>query len=182
MSLIAGNLAVVQRLLDSHGTPWAVFAGAAAHLYGNRRPIQDVDLLVPRGQLAVVVKLMQGSGKAVQFDGQRILWRGIKLFDDLTVRRAGAIYPLTLDAPMQARFQRLSLLGAPVMVMAPEDVVAHKLLLGRGHTEGKHDLADVEAILRRQSLSMEYLQERARLLGAEALIAERLAALGVVVA
>jgi hypothetical protein len=141
-----------------------------------------VDLLVPRGQLAVVVKLMQGSGKAVQFDGQRILWRGIKLFDDLTVRRAGVVYPLILDAPMQARFQRLSLLGAPVMVMAPEDVVAHKLLLGRGHTEGKHDLVDAEAIVRRQNLSLEYLQERARLLGAEALIAERLAALGVVAA
>jgi hypothetical protein len=68
------------------------------------------------------------------------------------------------------------------MVMAPEDVVAHKLLLSRGVTEGKHDLADVEAILRRQSLSIEYVQERARLLGAEALIAERLAALGVEVA
>ncbi len=182
MSLIAGNLAVVQRLLDGHGTPWAVFAGAAAHLYGNRRPIQDVDLLVPRGQLLEVVKLMQSSGKAVQFDGQRILWRGIKLFDDLTVRRNGTVYPLLLDEPMQARLQRLSLLGAPVKVMAPEDVVAHKLLLSRGPAEGKHDLADVEAIIKRQSLSMEYLQERARLLGAEELIAERLAALGITVA
>jgi hypothetical protein len=182
MSLIAGNLGVVQRLLDSQGMAWAVFAGAAAHLYGNRRPIQDVDVLVQKGQLPLVVKLMQSSGKAVQFDGQRILWRGIKLFDDLTIRRPGASHPLVLDTPMQEHFRRLSLLGAPVMVMAPEDVVAHKLLLGRGPTEGKHDIADVEAILRRQTLDTEYLQARTRLLNAEALLAERLAALGVAVA
>ncbi|NTW00887.1 MAG: hypothetical protein HGA19_06185, partial [Oscillochloris sp.] len=89
MSLIAGNLAVVQRLLDSKQMAWGVFAGAAAHLYGNRRPIQDVDLVVLPGQLSTVVQLLQGSGKAVQFDGQRIIWRGIKIFDDMAVRRPG---------------------------------------------------------------------------------------------
>ena len=179
MSLIAGNLAVVQRLLDGNNTPWAVFAGAAAHLYGNRRPIQDVDLLVDRGQLGTVVKLLQSSGKAVQFDGQRILWRGIKLFDDISVRKPGKLHPLFLDQPMLTRVRRLSLLGAPVKVVAPEDVVAHKLLLARGQSDGKHDLPDVEAVVRRQPLDMAYLSERARAMDAEALIAERLAALGV---
>ena len=177
MSLIAGNLAVVQRLLDADKRLWAVCAGAAAHLYGNRRPIQDIDLLVERGQLAMVVKLLQSNGKAVQFDGQRIIWRGIKIFDDLTIRRAGTTHVLSLDQPMQARLRRLSLLGAPVQVVAPEDVVAHKLLLGRGQAEGKHDLADAEAVVRRQPLDRTYLAERARLLDAETLIMERLAAI-----
>lgn len=176
MSLIAGNLAVVQRLLDAEQLPWAVCAGAAAHLYGHRRPIQDVDLLVARGQLQSVVRLLQGSGKAVQFDGQRIIWRGIKVFDDLTIRRAGKLHPLALDAEMGARLRRLSLLGAPVAVVAPEDVVVHKLVLGRGAAEGKHDLADAEAIVRRQQLDEAYLQARARMMDAEALVAERLAA------
>ena len=53
----------------------------AAHLYGDRRPIQDVDIIVAPGKLPEVVKLLQQQQKAVQFDGQRILWRGIKLFD-----------------------------------------------------------------------------------------------------
>lgn len=177
MSLIAGNLAVVQRLLDGEGLPWAVCAGAAAHLYGNRRPIQDVDLLVARGRLPGVVRLLQGSGKAVQFDGQRIIWRGIKLFDDLSVRRAGKTHPFAMDEAMETRLRRLPLLGAPVAVIAPEDVVVHKLVLGRGATEGKHDLADAGGILRRQQLDKGYLQERARLMDAEELVAERLAAL-----
>lgn len=178
MSLIAGNLAVVQRLLDQNGLPWGVFAGAAAYLYGNRRPIQDIDLLVPRGKLATVVQLLQAGGRAVQFDGQRILWRGIKLFDDLTVRRNGRTYSLCLDQPMQLRLRRLPLLGAHVGVVAPEDVVAHKLLMGRGHAEGKHDHEDAAGVIRRQTLDHGYLHERVRLLGAEELLRPQLAELG----
>src|SRR5689334_25373233 len=103
MSLIAGNLGVVQRLLDTNQMKWGVCAGVAAHLYGDRRPIQDVDILVTTGKLPEVVKLLQQQQKAVQFDGQRILWRGIKLFDDLSVRRNGSVHPILLDEPMIAR-------------------------------------------------------------------------------
>ncbi len=179
MSLIAGNLAVVQRLLDSRQMAWGVFAGAAAHLYGNRRPIQDVDLVVMSGQLSTVVQLLQGSGKSVQFDGQRIIWRGIKIFDDLALRRDGAVFPLSLDAPMQSHLRKLPLLGAPVSVVAPEDVVAHKLLLDRGSTHGKYDLADVEGVLRRQTLDTAYLRERIGLMRADDQLLERLRELGV---
>jgi hypothetical protein len=179
MSLIAGNLAVVQRLLDGQQVAWGVFAGAAAHLYGNRRPIQDVDLVVMPGQLSTVVQLLQSSGKSVQFDGQRIIWRGIKVFDDMTVRREGNVFPLTLDVPMQAHLRKLPLLGAPVSVIAPEDVVAHKLLLDRGSSYGKYDLLDVEGVLRRQTLDVAYLRERIGLLRAEPQLLSRLRELGV---
>jgi hypothetical protein len=181
MSLIAGNLGVVQRLLDGNSMVWGVCAGAAAHLYGNRRPIQDVDLLVSRGQLPAVVGLLQGAQKAVQFDGQRILWRGIKIFDDLTVRRGGQAHPLLLDQPMGARLRRLSLLGAPVQVLAPEDVLLHKLLMARGAEQGKHDIADAESIVRRQSLDSAYLEQRLGLLGAAAMLRPKLSELGVTV-
>jgi hypothetical protein len=179
MSLIAGNLGVVQRLFDTSGLPWGVCAGAAAHLYGNRRPLQDVDLLVVRGQLPAVVRLLQSAQKAVQFDGQRILWRGIKVFDDLSVRRNGATHPFLLDEPMTARLRRMPLLGSQVQVLAPEDVLLHKLLLDRGAREGKHDQTDAEGIARRQTLDQAYLSARLQLLNAEALLRPRLEALGV---
>jgi hypothetical protein len=179
MSLIAGNLAVVQRLLDGRQRAWCVFAGAAAHLYGTRRPIQDVDLAVLPGQLLAVVQLLQSDGKAVQFDGQRIIWRGIKIFDDLAVRRDGLSFPLSLDAPMLARLRKMPLLGSPVAVMSPEDVVAHKLLQDRGSAHGKYDLADVEGVIRRQSLDADYLRERIGLMRAERQLLDRLRELGV---
>jgi hypothetical protein len=160
MSLIAGNLGVVQRLLDSQEMTWGVCAGAAAHLYGDRRPIQDVDLLIMHGQLPAVVKLLQQQQKAVQFDGTRILWRGIKIFDDLSIKRSGSTFPYILDATMAARLRRIPLLGANVRVLAPEDVLLHKIVLGRGAEQGKHDLADVAGIVRRQKLDLDYLRER----------------------
>lgn len=179
MSLIAGNLAVIQRLLDESNLAWAVCAGAASHLYGERRPINDIDILVEFSTLSAVVKLLQQAQKAVQFDGQRILWRGIRIIDDLTVRKEGRVYAFQLDLAMRSRFRRMPLLGARVAVMAPEDVVLHKLLLARGAEQGKHDLSDVVSIIRRQELDRAYIAERLTLMNARALLGDRLADLGV---
>lgn len=160
MSLIAGNLGVVARLLDAQQLTWAICAGSAAHLYGDRRPLQDVDILVVSGQLPTVVKLLQQQQKAVQFDGQRILWRGIKVFDDLSIRRSPITHSFTFDEPMRAHLRRMPLLGAPSAVLAPEDVLIHKLVLNRGQEQGKHDLADARGIIRRQPLDLDYLRDR----------------------
>jgi hypothetical protein len=179
MSLIAGNLGVVQRILDANQMKWAVCAGVASHLYGDRRPIQDVDILVSTGKLTDVVKLLQQQQKAVQFDGQRILWRGIKLFDDLSVRRNGTVHSYVLDEVMIAHFRRMSLLGAPVTVLAPEDVLLHKLLMDRGSDQGKHDLADAAGIIRRQQLDHDYLRQRMQLMNLNGATLTALANLGV---
>ncbi len=179
MSLIAGNLGVVQRTLDAESMIWGVCAGAAAHLYGNRRPIQDVDILVGTGQLPLVVKLLHRQQKVVQYDGGRILWRGIKLFDDLAIRKGATVYPFILDALMSAHMRRISLLGALVQVLSPEDVVVHKLLLDRGAEQNKHDVIDVTGIIRRQQLDISYLKQRMELMRVGGALDARLAELGV---
>jgi hypothetical protein len=179
MSLIAGNLGVVQRLLDGVGMKWGVCAGVAAHLYGDRRPIQDVDILVMTGKLPEVVKLLQQQQKAVQFDGQRILWRGIKLFDDLSIRKGSTVHAFVLDEPMVARLRRMSLLGAPVTVLAPEDVLIHKILMARGAEQGKHDMADAAGIVRRQQIDLDYLRQRMQTMSANGTATATLAQIGV---
>lgn len=180
MSLIAGNLAIVQRLLDTQQVTWAVCAGAAAHLYGNRRPIQDVDILVAPGQLPLVVQLLQRQQKAVQFDGQRILWRGIKVFDNLSIRRGSATYPFMLDELARSRLRRMPLLGAQVAVLAPEDVLLHKALLARGEAERKHDIPDAQGIMRRQPIDHDYLQQRIEAMRAAAIAPAALEQVGVI--
>jgi hypothetical protein len=179
MSLIAGNLGVVQRLLDGQNLTWAVCAGAAAHLYGDRRPIQDVDLLVMPGQLPAVVKLLQQQQKAVQFDGQRILWRGIKVFDDLSIKRNGATHPYILDDQMAARLRRMPFLGATVSVLAPEDVLLHKIVMSRGAEQGKHDLADAAGMARRQKFDLDYLRQRSQMMNTNDAVSAALAELGI---
>lgn len=179
MSLIAGNLGVVHRLLDGQRLIWGICAGAAAHIYGDRRPIQDIDILVTPGQLPTVVRLLQQQQKAVQFDGLRILWRGIKVFDDLSIKRNGVTYPFTLDSSMAARLRRLPLLGANVAVLPPEDVLLHKVLLGRGSEQNKHDLADAAGIVRRQQLDLDYLRARMQAMNTNGSTAAMLGKLGI---
>lgn len=181
MSLIAGNLAVVQKILDAAQLNWGVYGGAAAHLYGNRRPIKDIDIVVQPGMLNQVSMLLQKGQKAVQFDGGRILWRGIILYDDLTVRQNGVVYPFTLDEAMVGRLQRKPLLGAKILILAPEDVLVYKLLLNRGEDVKKFDVPDAQGIIKRQPLDLEYLRERLAASNTTELITPRLAEHGVVI-
>lgn len=167
MSLIAGNIGFIQRLFDEQRVTWAVCAGAAAHLYGNRRPIQDIDILVAPGQLKTIIDLLQKRQKTVQCDGQRILWRSIKFFDNLSIRQGSYLHPFDLDEAMVAKSRRLPLLGAHVLVVAPEDVLIHKLLLRRGEEQGKHDVVDAAGIVRRQQLDHDYLHHRIKTMQAE---------------
>ncbi len=163
MSLLAGNLGAVQHLLDEAGLPWGVCAGAAAHLYGIRRPIENVDILLPPGRLQRARDLLGQRGHAAQYDGHILLWRGIKLFDDLSVTISGRRYPFFMDALMESRLRRQMLLGSRVLVLAPEDVLVHKALLAQAdRSPGKHHREDLLAIVRRQkeALDLDYLLRR----------------------
>ncbi len=163
MSLIAGNLGTVQRLLDDAGLSWGVCAGAAAHLYGTRRPIENVDLLLAPGALKQVRDLLEKNRWAAQYDGHILLWRGIKLFDDLTVVVNGRRYPFLLDDPMQQHLRRLPLLGNRVLVLSPEDALVHKGLLVLGDTApGKHHREDFKSIAKMQGarLDLTYVGQR----------------------
>ncbi|GIV92716.1 MAG: hypothetical protein WHS83_13730 [Chloroflexus sp.] len=181
MSLIAGNLAIVQRLLDGDQIAWAVIGGAAAHVYGDRRPLNDVDILVQRQALSRIVNLLQQSHKAVQSDGSRVIWRGIKVFDDLSVRQSGISHPFWLDDLMQERRRRMPLLGAQVFLAAPEDIVAHKLLLQRGPEQGKHDKQDAAGIIRRHQLDIDYLIMRLQRMNALDIVRPRLLDFGITI-
>lgn len=173
MSLIAGNLGAVQRLLDSAGMSWGVCAGAAAYAYGVRRPIANVDILLPPGDLREVRALLEKNQRTAQYDGKILLWRGIKLFDDLPVSIDDTKHPFVMDEPMQAHLRRLFLLGSKVSILAPEDILAQKALLTLQDNApaDDHHRKDMEALIRFQGKKMdpEYLLQRLRLCQVESL-------------
>jgi hypothetical protein len=183
MSLIAGNLGAVQQLLDEAGWRWGVCLGAAAYAYGVRRPIANVDILVPPGFLRHVRDLLAKKRFIAQYDGRILLWRGIKLFDDLTLAANNRRYPFLMDEEMQERLRRLPLLGARVLVLAPEDVIAQKALLAlyADCDPTKSHRQDLESLLRVQAgrLDLDYLERRLRLCQVEGPAGALLAALGV---
>lgn len=163
MSLIAGNLGAVQRLLDRADLAWGVCAGAAAYVYGSRRPIENVDILLPPGRLGYFRDLLRERRRTAQYDGRILLWRGIKLFDDLTVVDGGQRYPFLMDRLMEEKLRRRPLLGSRVLVLAPEDVLVHKALLHLAGKEAERNhLRDFQAVVRAQGekLDWDYLGKR----------------------
>jgi hypothetical protein len=183
MSLIAGNLGAVQRLLDGAGMSWGVCAGAAAYAYGVRRPIANVDILLPPGHLREVRTLLEKNQRTAQYDGKILLWRGIKLFDNLPVSIDNTKYPFVMDEAMQTHLRRLFLLGSKVFVLAPEDVLAQKAMLTLQNSDSAehHHRQDMEALIRFQGKKMdpEYLLQRLHLCQVETLARPLLKEVGV---
>jgi hypothetical protein len=181
MSLIAGNLGIIQRLLDAINVSWGIYGGAAAHIYGNRRPIRNIDIVVPVGALNTVSQAMKEAKRVVQFDGRRIMWSGINLCDDLSVRRNGSTHTIKMDDQMIAHLRRMPLLGSRVALLAPEDVIVHKLLLERGQEQEQKDTDDAASVTQRQlaTLDLAYLAERLRLCNATDILKPKLNELGI---
>lgn len=150
------SLGEVARRLDEADIPWAVFAGAAASVYGATRPVTDVDLLVPAAEGEQVAALFPEA--QVQALGESCLEI---LLPDLDIL-AGLGW-MDLDAEMAARLTRHQVAGVRVPVISPEDNVLLKARMGRGPEVGKHDWQDVEAMMTFVSeLDWDYLRWRAQ--------------------
>jgi hypothetical protein len=135
--------------------PWAVFAGAAATVYGSRRPLTDVDILVPAAEEDRVTGLFPEARSRRFADGiQALMLSGFDILAGLAM--------LDLDGPMQARLVRHEIMATSVPVIPREDNIFLKAMWGRGDKEGKHDWEDVEAMLAHAPyLDWEYLRWRA---------------------
>jgi len=158
----------VARRLDGAGIAWAVFAGAAASVYGAARPLTDVDILVPAAEGTRVASLFP-EGRAEQGEDGAV-WRialpGFDLLAGLAQHDAELDYTLDLDGPMRARLQCYEIAGVSVPVVPPEDNILLKALWGRGPEVGKHDWEDVQAMMTYlPTLDWEYLCWRANTFG-----------------
>lgn len=150
------SLEEVARRMDDAGIAWAVFAGAAASVYGATRPLTDVDILVPSAAGDRVAALFP-EARVKRGDGGII--QGIQLpnFDILA-----GLTTIDLDAEMAARLTRHEIAGVIVPVIPPEDNILLKAMWGRGSEVGKHDWEDVEEMMvHLPALDWDYLRWRA---------------------
>ncbi len=162
------TLAEVARRLDGAGITWAVFAGAAASVYGATRPLTDIDILIGAADGDRVAPLFPEAQVTLGQDGtiQGIQLPGFDLVASLTWREGDATFALDLDAQMAARLTRHEIAGVLVPVIPPEDNILLKALWGRGPEVGKHDLEDVQNMLAHlPAPDWEYLRWRAERCG-----------------
>lgn len=156
-------LGEVARRLERAGVAWAVFAGAAAAAYGSKRPLTDVDILVPLAQGTRVASLFPGAAVVRQEDGRvrSIKLPEVDMIAGLTMFDADGAYTIDLDHEMAARRTLHEIAGVSVPVIPAEDNILLKAVWGRGAEEGKHDWEDVRAMLAHVDVDWEYLRWRA---------------------
>lgn len=151
------TLAEVARRLDGAGVPWAVFAGAAASVYGADRPLTDVDILVPAAQAERVADLFPEAEVRASEDGTLIALSGFDIVAGLDL--------MDLDYAMAQRLVRYRVRGVLVPVIPPEDNLLLKAMWGRGPGVGKHDWEDVESMMAHlPQIDWQYLRQRAETL------------------
>jgi hypothetical protein len=147
--MAAVTLSDVASRLDRARTLWAVFAGAAAAVYGAIRPITDIDILVPAADGERVAALFP-VGAVIRDEGGEVLGitlPGIDIVAGLSRHTPGLSYDIDLDDKMAARRTRHEIAGVIVPVIPPEDNVLLKAIWRRGPEQGKHDWEDVQAML-----------------------------------
>ena len=153
---LAGSFEIVARRLDEAGITWAVFAGAAAAVYGATRPLTDVDILVPAAEGDKLVDLFPEAQVKRRQDGsvKAIILPGFDILSGLMA--------MDLDAQMAARLTRHEIAGVVAPVIPAEDNILLKAVWARGPEVGKHDWEDVEAMMAHLSaLDWDYLRWRA---------------------
>jgi hypothetical protein len=155
-------LAEVARRLERAGVVWAVFAGAAASVYGAQRPLTDVDILVPLGEGTRVASLFPGAAVKRQEDGRvrsinlptgSVKPPEVDIIAGLTMFEGDLSYSVDLDAEMAARRTWHEIAGVQMPVIPAEDNLLLKAVWGRGPEEGKHDWEDVRAMLAHVAVS-----------------------------
>jgi hypothetical protein len=177
-------LAQVARRLEDAGITWAVFAGAAAMVYGATHPLTDVDILIPAAEGDRVAGLFPEAQVKRREDGavSGLKLPGFDLLAGLAWREAGAAFALDLDAQMVARLTHHGIAGVTVPVIPPEDNILIKAIWARGPEVGKHDWEDVQEMMAHlPALDWEYLHWRAAVCGPQRRmeqVLERLGALG----
>jgi hypothetical protein len=162
------SLEDLARRLDDAGITWAVFAGAAAAVYGSARPLTDIDILVRATDGENARSLFPTAQEKRREDGslEAIHLPDVDLVAGLKWHDAGGTYTLDLDSVMALRITHHEIAGIAMPIVPPEDNILLKALWGRGPEVGKHDWDDVEAMMAHlPTVDWEYLRWRARVCG-----------------
>jgi hypothetical protein len=142
-------LARLAGALDGAGVPWMLVGGLAVGAWTEPRGTKDCDLAVSAADPAVLERALGAIGLRV------VRGRLDQVAHGGTVRLAAIrpdAPPLVVDLLCAGtdferaalrRCRRATVLGVPLAIVSPDDLVVYKLIAGR-----PQDLADVDRLLR----------------------------------
>lgn len=140
-------------ILKKHSVPFQISGGFAAHIYGSKRPVNDIDLDVPEKKLQTIVADVEkyitfGPGRfqddkwdldiiVLNYEGQMIDISGAyttKIYDEK--KRKWENYPSKFET---AHIKNVY--GIQVPVMDPKYLIEYKKILN-----GEHQKVDIHAV------------------------------------
>lgn len=143
----------IVEILNRKNIPYQISGGLAAHFYGSKRPVNDIDIDIPEENLADIVHeieayIVTGPGHhvdgkwdlqliALNYNGQDIDIGGAYETKVTTKDRTAWIaIPADLGSAQKIKVGDLS-----VNVASPQSMIAYKQ-----HLDGEHQIEDIEAM------------------------------------
>ena len=143
------------------GVEWCLIGAQAAIVYGSRRSTQDIDVsaMVDETLWPDFLETLLRHGFAARRQNALAFAQTTRV---LLLRHVESNVPIDLvlagpgvEAVFLDRARKIEILGTTLTVLAPEDLIASKLLAGRAH-----DIEDVRAVIAHQpDLNIDQLHE-----------------------
>lgn len=140
-------------ILNRHQIQYSISGGFSAHLYGSRRPINDIDIDIPENDFEKIYddikeyiifgpEEYQDKKRNLKlitlnyFDQEIDIWGALKcqIFDDI----------LQKWIPNQINFsksRKMNIDGLEINIIDPNDLINYKKLLS-----GEHQIIDIKAV------------------------------------
>ena len=150
--------------LENQGIPYAIGGALALAYYAPPRATVDVDINIfvpPRDGLQALLKVLAEVGFSA--DAPETVTRTAVEDGQFRGRIAGIrvdvfLPAITFYAEMASRTRAVPLLGRPIEILAPQDLLTLKMMFFR-----RKDLADVEAVLRNPPSGLDVESVRTRI-------------------
>jgi predicted nucleotidyltransferase len=154
---LAAVLRLAVRAFESAEIPYVVIGGLASAALGRPRCSSDIDLFVAPHEADRALEALEKAGFATERTNPAWLYKAFhsEILVDLLFKTVGDIY---LDDEMVRRAPLRTLLGTPVRVMPPEDLVVIKALVHDEETP-RH-WHDALGLIARCELDWDYLLAR----------------------
>jgi Uncharacterised nucleotidyltransferase len=145
--------------VEGAGVFYVLIGGLASTLMGRQRWTWDIDLLVARDDARSALAALEAAGFTTEESDEQWLFKAHRddVLVDILFEAAGT---LQLDDAMRAHAWSTELMGVPVRVAAPEDVIVMKALAHR--EDVPRYWFDALGMLTAAELDWDYLLERAR--------------------
>lgn len=163
---VDSKLRTIKERLRKANVKWVIFAGAAAHCYGSKRKVTDIDILVKVEDLEKAKAALQDMD-------------GFDIVAEVEINAEGKLCRFFMDKEMIERTRRGRLFGVTVPVIPVEDNIIFKAMLQRDATQGKHDIEDIKYMIAKEKLDLDYLKRRIRRCNAEKRVKPLLKSLGI---